>query len=344
MNRVWIDLTDLRLWSGQHGGVQRVVYGIAEQYYLEARDNGKDVGFFAYDAAADDFVEASFDPIFQAVQSLRSDVGAGGAPGEGLKHRLKRAAIQYAPSFVINNPARRALAKKVAVRSFRVAASVKRRAVASRSKLATRRNQQPVAASVRFAEGDVVLILGKPWDDLRIQGLLTRRRQETDFCLVQVAYDLIICLHPHLHHPSLFVQYSQHMFEAVAASDLLLPISSSTDKDLAVFAERLGLRLPETAVIRLGDAIQDDVIDAQRTRPDPRIRDNFIACVGTIENRKNHTLLYYVYRLAHERGIELPQLVIVGRRGWLTDDFMQTVQRDQVIRDQFLILENITKN
>lgn len=130
------------------------------------------------------------------------------------------------------------------------------------------------------------------------------------------------------------------MFEAIYASDLLLPISKSTDRDLKLFAQTLKLPIPKTKVIRLAEAIvESDAVDD--IKPDARIQDKFIACIGTIEIRKNHILLYYVYKLAQELKIELPQLVIVGARGWLTGDFQYLVENDPEIKDKILILETI---
>jgi len=43
----------------------------------------------------------------------------------------------------------------------------------------------------------------------------------------------------------------------------------------------------------------------------------FVLCVGTVEIRKNHIMLFNVWRaLKHELGDQLPLLVVAGRRGW----------------------------
>lgn len=47
----------------------------------------------------------------------------------------------------------------------------------------------------------------------------------------------------------------------------------------------------------------------------------YFLCVGTIEPRKNHRLLLDIWRdMATERPDDLPNLVLVGRRGWLNGD------------------------
>ena len=63
--------------------------------------------------------------------------------------------------------------------------------------------------------------------------------------------------------------------------------------------------------------------------------------VSTVEARKNHTALFYVYKEAERRGIELPRLVIVGRNGWQTGDFRHIVHRDPGTKEHITILNNV---
>jgi glycosyltransferase involved in cell wall biosynthesis len=52
-------------------------------------------------------------------------------------------------------------------------------------------------------------------------------------------------------------------------------------------------------------------------------------------------LLYYAYRLANERGVELPQLVIIGSRGWLSGDLQYLIEHDPEMADKIIILDGI---
>jgi glycosyltransferase involved in cell wall biosynthesis len=64
-------------------------------------------------------------------------------------------------------------------------------------------------------------------------------------------------------------------------------------------------------------------------------------CVGTVEAKKNHALLYYTYKLAQIRGIDLPKIVIVGRKGWNTENIVDIMSRDPEVKDKFVITESI---
>lgn len=101
----------------------------------------------------------------------------------------------------------------------------------------------------------------------------------------------------------------------------------------------LHLPMPRTRVIRLGDEIEltEEMLNAT-AKPDAKIDDDFLLCVGTIENRKNHMLLYQTYKLAAERNVELPQLIIAGGRGWLSDDVQYLINHDPAVAKKIVII------
>lgn len=64
-------------------------------------------------------------------------------------------------------------------------------------------------------------------------------------------------------------------------------------------------------------------------RPD---RPTFLVC-GTIESRKNHLLLFQVWRnLAERHGAAAPRLVVVGRRGWEAESAIDMLERCPGVR------------
>jgi len=62
--------------------------------------------------------------------------------------------------------------------------------------------------------------------------------------------------------------------------------------------------------------------------------------VGTIEVRKNHMILYYAYRGLIDAGVDLPPLIIAGKRGWLTADFQYIIEHDEKVRNKIKIIDN----
>ncbi len=338
MKDIWIDLTDIEQWSGHHGGTQRVVYGISKNFYL----NQENVHYFTYSPADNEFYEADFKPIYDRVESLKSaanhTINNTGST-RTLKHRIKDKVLPYIPNRIMANEVLKGRIKKTA--RYAIISASRARSVAGRPlrHLSTKGGRIERRNPINLKKDDVVLILGKPWDEPGLQTLLDKKKYEIGFKVVQVVYDLIISLRPHLHHPSLFHRYTQQMFKAAQGSDLLLSISESSKQDMFELCDRLSISRPKIEVIRLGDEVEggsnEDVLRQLN------INDEFMLCVGTIENRKNHTLLYYVYKLAIERGVKLPQLVIVGGDGWLSGDIRYLISNDPEVKEYIRVLNNV---
>lgn len=338
MKRTIIDLTDLEAWGGHHGGTQRVVYGIAKEYADRASSFDQEIIFAAFSNIDGKFHVTSLEPITQRVLAAQQASAThtetpGGSASKKLA--LKRQIKRYVPERIWKDERVRSVSRKTLHEALRTRAAITNKL---RSTKPFTVSSETTGLMLDITNQDTILILGKPWDNPRIQQYLGDLKLRVNFKLVQVVYDMIICLNPHMHHPSLFTGYTQHMFEAISTSDLLLPISQSSANDVVEFSKRLNLPVPPMQIIRLGDAI---AIDGLTGSAPAGINDDFILCVGTIEIRKNHTLLYYMYRLAHEQGIALPQLVIVGSRGWLTGDLQYLIENDPATKGKIKIIDNV---
>jgi hypothetical protein len=58
------------------------------------------------------------------------------------------------------------------------------------------------------------------------------------------------------------------------------------------------------------------------------VKPPYFVCVGTIEARKNHLLLLNLWRqLAEELGDAAPRLVLIGQRGWETENAIDMLER-----------------
>jgi hypothetical protein len=310
MGRLLVDATDLETWSGTHGGVQRVVYMVTKELFLSDRP----VTFIAFDAAENRFYKTNFKTIHDRVENV-------GKPA------------QSEPKLIHRTVAERVYGRIKRNRAIQVVGRPIKRALQRQET-----SNRPVREWVDFAKDDEVLILGMAWENLNIQRTLGEQREKVGFRLVQLVYDLIICLYPQLHHPSNYAPYTSHMKGVVADSDKLLAISESTKKDILKFAKREHLTPPKIEVIRLGDEL------LKRTVKKPLIAGldkEFILCVGTVEVRKNHTLLYYAYKLAASKGIELPQLVIVGGSGWYSGDVQYLMTTDPEMQSKIKIVHGL---
>ncbi len=307
---IWIDITDLSNWSGHMTGIQRVVYNIALRY---ERDSPGQIGYFKYDAGQREFFTSIID--FDSWENKLHP----SSPMPSLKGRI----VSLVPAAVRHRTPQ--IAKRVLKKAYHVA-KAQRKNLPKFSKKKTPVNQ----ASHVFTNKDVVLVLGNAWDNKYMFLDLGRKKEVEKFALVNIIYDLIPLVEPQFFGGMLKAQYAEYMFEAAANCDLVLPISKNTEKDLAKFCEQAGLDMPSSSVIRLGDelgeAVEPVVPNWYRDAP-------FLLCVGTVEVRKNHMLLYYVYKqLLETMDIkDIPELVIVGSKGWFTGDVAMLFENDPEI-------------
>jgi glycosyltransferase involved in cell wall biosynthesis len=124
-------------------------------------------------------------------------------------------------------------------------------------------------------------------------------------------------------------------------SDLVLCVSKNTKKEATEWLQAQKLNVPRMEVFRLGDDFQvakaveptDEVFKAAKLKTS-----RYLLTVCTIEARKNHALLYYVYKLAAARAIDLPKIAIVGRRGWGTEEIYNFMANDPEVKDKIVFL------
>lgn len=127
-------------------------------------------------------------------------------------------------------------------------------------------------------------------------------------------------------------------------SKKVLTVSQSTKSDLSRWMLEKDLRIPPIEVFRLGEVFTTpplEVDDKMIMRKYSVEKENFIIFVSTIEPRKNHVLLYYVYKLAISRGVPLPKLLIIGRLGHDTEVLVKQIKADPEVNEFISICNSV---
>jgi hypothetical protein len=318
--KVWIDVTDLLAWNGHLTGIQRVVFNIASRMQ---RDNSDKVRFFYYDSYARTFHTKEI--ILEEWLSFNSE-----------KTKVNHISLKYKIMTKVPYGIRKRTpqsVKKLVLKSGKFVIDKKNK-FGSRSSSVI--NKDPLAT---FEDGDKVMVLGNGWDNQNIIFDLGLLKLKVKFKLVNVVYDLIPIFEPQYFGGLVTAQYANYMFEAVKNCDLLLPISKSTESDIFRFCELIDSSNPKTSVIRLGDEISKS---ENTKKPDWIKNTDFVLCVGTIEIRKNHTLIYYAYKNLISSGVKPPNLIIVGKRGWYTGDVVMLFEQDPEMKKYIHLAENVS--
>jgi glycosyltransferase involved in cell wall biosynthesis len=194
------------------------------------------------------------------------------------------------------------------------------------------------------ASGDILLVLGAPWSHPDYATLVqAQRARGLKFGLM--VYDLIPLRRPEWCSRGL-VRIFRAWFDGVLPlCDRIAAISQATATDVELYARQQGYAIPTPVVpIPLGtDFFGTRANAVTRTQRLPAAG-SYALIVSTIEARKNHQLLFRVWRrMLDEMPLQsIPTLVFAGRVGWLVDDLMQQIANTNNLGGKLLLIENPT--
>jgi glycosyltransferase involved in cell wall biosynthesis len=193
---------------------------------------------------------------------------------------------------------------------------------------------------VPLGPSDLVVSLGGGWTQKGGAEVCERLQARMGFRSAHLIYDMIPLKHPQFFPDFMYPDFDGWMVPTARYMDLAVAISEHTKRDLAEFCEQRGLRTPATEVVRLGEGISPvPAPDYPPVTESFNPREPFVLCVGTLEVRKNHHLLYHVWRrLAEQRGDRTPKLVIIGSKGWLADDILHMIRTDPLTKGRVVVI------
>lgn len=145
---------------------------------------------------------------------------------------------------------------------------------------------------------------------------------------VAMVHDLIPIAHPEYCSPSALGWHLTRIDALLEHADLVITNSASTADELTAFAARTGRRAPPMCVAPLG------LEPSFHAPPEHGLGERpYFVCVGTIEPRKNVTLLLTLWRrLAERMGDATPPLVLAGQRGWEAEAIVDHLDRSPPVR------------
>ena len=194
----------------------------------------------------------------------------------------------------------------------RIARHLRLRLLGSRERASTRR--------LREDGGAVYLLVSH--HHLENQALLARLRQRGAARFVCLIHDLIPVQFPEYAKPGQAENHLRRIRGATQFADAVIVNSAVTRDALQGELNRAG-RAPPVLVAPFGT----DLPSAPSGGGPPIPRPYFVV-VGTIEARKNHLLLLNLWRrLAAELGERTPLLVLIGQRGWETENVVDMLER-----------------
>lgn len=154
-----------------------------------------------------------------------------------------------------------------------------------------------------------------------------RRLRAAFVCFI---HDLIPIDYPEFGRPLEAAKHRRRMETAARFADALIVNSAATRDSMLPFLRRAGRNVP-LLVAPLG------VGPPARPAAPGRAERPYFLYIGTIEPRKNHLLLFHIWRrLALEMGENTPRLVLVGQRGWENEMVVDVLERSELLRDHIV--------
>jgi glycosyltransferase involved in cell wall biosynthesis len=193
------------------------------------------------------------------------------------------------------------------------------------------------------SDGDCMLFAGETWSTRYDYGILRALRRGRKMKIAALCQDLIPITDPQFFESAEFVErYHRYVDFLLHDADLVIAISQSTATELEKLKTAAGLAT-RIEIVQLGS----DFTPLKGSRP-PRSAPHldgrrFALSVSTLQSRKNFDLLYHVWkRFAEEGRDDYPALVIVGQRGFGSDDLLWQISRDPSVRDRVLVLHGVS--
>jgi glycosyltransferase involved in cell wall biosynthesis len=141
---------------------------------------------------------------------------------------------------------------------------------------------------------------------------------------VPLIHDMIPLTHPEYVRPFSTEQHAGRLQVIARMASGVLATTQAVARDLDREMARAGLALPPVERVGLG---LDLPAGAGAAPVAPSGRPYFLM-LGTVEPRKNHLLMLQIWReFARQGRVDVPQLLIVGRRGWENDAVFRMLER-----------------
>ncbi|HEY8613829.1 MAG TPA: glycosyltransferase family 1 protein [Roseomonas sp.] len=193
--------------------------------------------------------------------------------------------------------------------------------------------------------GDILLVLGSPWFHREYAALVAAAKAEKGIRFGVLLYDIIPLRRPEWCDHTLIQLFEGWLSTVLPHADALMAISQASADDVASYAQEKGWKLQAKPVaIPMGTGFGSPAPAVRlpgRKYPEPG---SYALIVSTIEARKNHILLFRVWRRMLEEmpREKVPTLVFAGRVGWMVADLMQQLKNADYLDGKLVLFQDPT--
>ncbi|CNH75110.1 glycosyltransferase%2C MSMEG_0565 family [Yersinia thracica] len=183
-------------------------------------------------------------------------------------------------------------------------------------------------STLKFNElkkGDILFDIDAAWSDGVNRRVLYENLKKIGVRIYNLHYDSVPIVNSAWSHANTVINYTEAFYAKIAYSDYIFSISNFVKKEIDDFSQEFIGVCKDGAVIDLGPLPVREEIDTKKLsnigkKFEDVLKKEFLLAVGTLEPRKNYELLLSSF-LKIDNG--KTNLVIVGRKGWSIDAFIE---------------------
>jgi len=193
--------------------------------------------------------------------------------------------------------------------------------------------------------GDTLLVLGSPWFHREYGALVASAKARKGVRFGVLLYDIIPLRRPEFCDAGLVDIFDRWLSTVLPHADVLMAISEASAADIHAYGKEKGWHLAMRPVaIPMGTGFGTPAPAARLAgRVYPKAG-SYALIVSTIEARKNHLLLFRVWRRMLEEmpRDKVPTLVFAGRVGWMVADLMQALRNANYLDGKLVLFQDPT--
>jgi len=346
---LWIDVDDLLFHLIHHGmpsGIQRVMFELSAALRKLHGDNVQFVrrGFDKKDPR--DFQTVDWTVIDTLLRQIMKDKNAGTKKTAMSLFSAMQQAEQETPRKMFSTFLH--MEGQVLGGLANLWAGLARLAISESRAIIRKRRQQ--STSAQYVEGtaladvaqpgDVFLTLGSPWHHENYAQSVRWMRDELRMSFALLMHDLVPIRCPEWCDLGIITTFRAWHHAVLPLADMIFANSRATAQDVQSYLAEEGIGTDIT-VQHVPMGTEFGLTDTTMA-PEPLVNEPYVLFVSTVEARKNHMLLFRIWRqmLEDMPAEKVPLLVFAGRPGWLVSDLMQQLENTRWLDGKIRFIQN----
>jgi glycosyltransferase involved in cell wall biosynthesis len=357
MAKIWIDVEDLFIYGAsgvRPSGIQRLEFELCRALIALPQSKGR-VFFVRHDEHQRCLATTTWEAVealFEQMSGGRLQTSGGLKTASVMPRSVLRRALDALPSDL----------RRIILLQFEVIIGLIRfvltptRALERtlRRRRRSRKKTLAVFSSDHFAfaarPGDTIVALGSPWITRDYASYIERAVRHKGLRFALLVYDIIPLRRPEWVDEKNVLAFRAWFDDALSSADTIFTISAATAEDVVNYGRNRALTLRAAPTpIPIGAGFKRSNVGERRSAntdgssrlPPPN---TYALIVSTIEARKNHALLFAVWRrlLEDMPAATVPTLVFAGRVGWLVSDLMQQLRNSNFLDGKIVHIDSPT--